>query len=59
MAEEFYNHEWERKKDDMVLRIDFLKEVERISNAILNNEAFVEIEEGNNLLQISENTLRV
>ena len=59
MAEEFYNHEWERKKDDMVLRIDFPKECEKISNAILNNEKIVEIEEGNNLLQISENTLRV
>lgn len=50
MAEEFYNHEWERKKDDFVLKIDFPKECEKISNAILNNEAFVEIEEGTNLL---------
>lgn len=43
----------------MILRIDFPKECDKIAIAIINNEAFVEIEEGNNLLQISENILRL
>lgn len=36
MAEEFYNYEWERRKDEYLIKIDFPKNSDLIANAIMN-----------------------
>ena len=46
VAPEFYEHDWDKVNQNIVLRIDLPKDTKKITNAIYNQECFVEIEEG-------------